>query len=154
MKLSLFALVVAASFAAIPAANAGDNAAATRPTEVRGVKLASLCATCGVVSDTRVETRAGKGTGVGAVGGAVVGGVVGHQIGGGSGNTVATVLGAVGGGVAGNAIEKKVKKETVWSTTVTFKDGTTRTYEQTTDPGLDAGDVVTVQDGRPVEHAP
>ena len=154
MKLSLFALVVAASFATIPAAHAGDNAAATRPTEVRGVKLALICVTCGVVSDTRVETRTGKGTGVGAVGGAVVGGVVGHQIGGGSGNTVATVLGAVGGGVAGNAIEKKVKQETVWSITVTFKDGTTRTFEQTTDFGLEAGDVVTVHNDRPVKHAP
>ena len=154
MKFALLALVAAASFAAIPAAHAGDNPAATRPTEVRGVKLATLCAACGVVSDTRVETRAGQSTGVGAVGGAIVGGVVGHQIGNGSGRTVATVLGAVGGGVAGNAIEKKVKTETVWSTTVTFKDGTTRTYEQTTDPGLDAGDLVTVQDGRPVKHAP
>ena len=115
MKLAPLALVVAASFAAIPAAHAGDNPSATRPTEVRGVKLATLCAACGVVSDTRVETRAGKGTGVGAVGGAVVGGLVGHQIGSGSGNTVATVLGAVGGGVAGNAIEKKAKSVTVWS---------------------------------------
>ena len=154
MKLGLFSLVVTASFAAIPAAHAGDNPAATRSAEVRGVRLASICAACGVVSDTRVETRAGKGTGVGAVGGAVVGGLVGHQIGSGKGNTVATVLGAVGGGVAGNAIEKKVKKETVWSTIVTFKNGTTRTFEQKTDPGLHAGDVVTVDDGGPVKHAP
>ena len=154
MKLALFALVVAASFAAIPAAHAGDNPAATRPTEVRGVKLASICAACGVVSDTRVETRVGQGTGAGAVGGAVVGGLVGHQIGGGFGNNLATVLGAVGGGVAGNAIEKKVRKVTVWLTTVTFKDGTSGTFEQTTDSGLEAGDVVTVQDGRPVKHAP
>ncbi|WP_280155031.1 glycine zipper 2TM domain-containing protein [Piscinibacter sp. XHJ-5] len=153
MKLSPLALIAAAAFAAIPAAHGGDNPAATRPTEVRGVKLASICAACGVVSDTRVETRAGKGTGVGAVGGAVVGGLVGHQIGSGKGNTVATVLGAVGGGVAGNAIEKKARKETVWSTTVTFKDGTIRTFEQTTAPGLDAGDVVTVRDGRPVKRA-
>lgn len=154
MKLALIPLVVAASFAAIPAAHAGDSSAAMRPTEVRGVKLASICAACGVVSDTRVETRAGDGTGAGAVGGAVVGGLVGHQIGGGSGNTVATVLGVVGGGLAGNAIEKNAKKVTVWSTTVTFKDGSTRTFEQTIDSGLEAGDVVTVQNSRPVKHVP
>jgi outer membrane lipoprotein SlyB len=154
MKLALSALVLAASFAAILAAHAGDNPAATRPTEVRGVKLASICTTCGVVSATRVETRTGKGTGAGAVGGAVVGGLAGHQIGRGSGNKVATVLGAIGGGVAGNAIEKNVKKETIWLTTVTFKDGTTDTYEQKTDPGLDAGDVVTVHGDRLVKRAP
>jgi outer membrane lipoprotein SlyB len=154
MRLDLFALVVASSFAAIPAAHADDSPVETRPTEVRGVKLASICAACGVVSDTRIETRAGKGTGAGAVGGAIVGGLVGHQIGGGSGKAVATVLGAVGGGVAGNAIERKVKNVTVWSTIVTFKDGTSRAFEQTTDPGFGAGDVVRVQDGRPVKHTP
>jgi outer membrane lipoprotein SlyB len=78
---------------------------------------------------------------------------VGHQIGSGSGNAVATVLGAVGGGLAGNAIEKKVKKVTVWSTTVTFKDGSTQTFEQTSDPELDEGDIVKVESGRPVKHA-
>jgi hypothetical protein len=31
---------------------------------------------------------------------------------------------------------------------------TTRTFEQTTDSGLEAGDVVTVQSDRPVKHAP
>jgi outer membrane lipoprotein SlyB len=154
MKLPFLSLVVVASFAAIPASHAGDNPTATRPTEVRGVKLASICAACGVVSDTRVETRVGQGTGAGAVGGAVVGGLLAHQIGRGSGKAAATVLGAVGGGVAGNAIEKKVRKVTVWLTTVTFKDGTAGTFEQTTDTGLEAGDVVTVQDGRPVKHAP
>ena len=146
-------LFVAATFAAVPIARAGDSDHAPPPAEVHGVKLASVCAACGVVSDTRVEARSGKGTGVGAVGGAVVGGIVGHQIGSGSGNTVATVLGAVGGGLAGNAIEKKAKKVTVWSTTVTFKDGSTQTFEQTTDPDLDEGDVVKVENGHPVKHA-
>lgn len=154
MNLLHVTLAVAAAFAAIPAAHAGESDHASRPTEVRGVKLASICGACAVVSDTRVESRPGKGSGVGAVGGAVLGGIVGHQIGSGSGNTVATVLGAVGGGLGGNAIEKKVKKVTVWSTTVTFKDGSTQTFEQTTDPDLDEGDVVKVESGRPVKHAP
>ena len=151
MKRSHVTLALAAMLAAVPAAYARDSDSASR--EVHGVKLASICAACGVVSDTRVESRAGKGTGVGALGGAVVGGIVGHQIGSGSGNSVATVLGAVGGGFAGNAIEKKVKKVTVWSTTVTFKDGSTQTFEQTTDPDLDEGDVVKLENGRPVKHA-
>jgi len=140
MNLLHVTLAVAATFAAIPSAHAGDSDHTPRLMEVHGVKLASICAACGVVSDTRVESRAGKGTAVGAVGGAVVGGIVGHQI------------GAVGGGLAGNAIEKKVKKVTVWSTTVTFKDGSTRTFEQTSDPDLDEGDVVKVESGRPVKH--
>ncbi|HEX6704117.1 MAG TPA: glycine zipper 2TM domain-containing protein [Albitalea sp.] len=151
MKLLHLTLAAATTLAAGTAAHAGDSDPASR--EVHGVRLASICAACGVVSDTRVESHAGKGSGVGAVGGAVVGGIVGHQIGSGSGNTVATVLGAVGGGLAGNAIEKKVKKVTVWSTTVTFKDGATQTFEQTTDPDLDEGDVVKVENGHPVKHA-
>jgi outer membrane lipoprotein SlyB len=153
MNLLYVTLAVAATFAAIPAAHAGDSDHVSRPTEVRGVKMTSICAACAVVSDTHVESRPGKGTAVGTVGGAVVGGIVGHQIGSGSGNAVATVLGAVGGGLAGNAIEKKVKKVTVWSTTVTFKDGSTQTFEQTTDPDLDDGDVVKVEGGRPVKHS-
>jgi outer membrane lipoprotein SlyB len=135
------------------AAHAGETAAAARaPAQVHGVKLASICDACGVVSQTTTETRAGKPNGVGAVGGAVVGGVVGHQIGGGGGKTAATVLGALGGGVAGNAIEKKAKKVTVWITTVTFKDGSTATYEHASDPGFDAGDVVRIDHGQPVKH--
>jgi len=153
MKL-LDTTLLAAMLVAIPvAARAGDLDHATPASEVHGVKLASLCAACGVVSDTRVESRAGKPSGVGAVGGAVVGGIVGHQVGSGGGNTAATVLGALGGGFAGNAIEKKVKKVTVWSTTVTFKDGSTQTYEDTSDPDLDEGDVVKIEHGHPVKHA-
>jgi outer membrane lipoprotein SlyB len=150
----LDATFLAAMIVAFPAAaRAGDRDHAPAPAEVHGVKLVSLCAACGVVSDTRVESRAGKASGVGAVGGAVVGGVVGHQIGSGGGNTAATVLGALGGGFAGNAIEKKVKKVTVWSTTVTFKDGSTETFEDTSDPDLDDGDVVKIEHGHPVKHA-
>jgi outer membrane lipoprotein SlyB len=125
----------------------------TPPTQVQGVKLESICATCGVVSATRVETRKGEGGAVGAVGGAVVGGVLGHQVGGGNGKTAMTVLGAVGGGLAGNAVEKKVKETKVWSTTVTHKDGSTKTYEAGSDPGLREGDVVRIEEGHPVRAA-
>ena len=98
-------------------------------------------------------TRKGKPSGVGAVGGAVAGGVVGNQFGHGNGKAAMTALGVVGGAVAGNEIEKNVKKTTVWITTVTFKDGTQKRYERNSDPGLRAGDVVTIVNGRPVRRA-
>ncbi len=120
---------------------------------VHGVELSSLCRGCAVVSREHTETRKGKASGVGAVGGAVAGGVIGNQFGHGNGKAAMTVLGAVGGGVAGNEIEKNVKKYTVWVTTVTFKDGTQKRFERTSDPGLRAGDVVTVVNGRPVRRA-
>lgn len=120
---------------------------------VHGVALASLCEGCAVVSKEHTETRKGKASGVGAVGGAVAGGVVGNQFGHGNGKAAMTLLGAVGGGLAGNEIEKNVKKETVWITTVTFKDGTQKRFERTTDPGLRAGDVVKIVKGQPVRRA-
>jgi uncharacterized protein YcfJ len=120
---------------------------------VHGVKLSSLCEGCGVVAGVRSETRKGQASGVGAVGGAVAGGVVGHQLGGGSGKTALTVLGAVGGGLAGNEIEKNMKKRTVWITTVAFKDGSRHTYERESQPGLKAGDVVTIENGHPVRRS-
>ncbi len=131
-------------------------ALATSPAKVKvvhGVVLSSLCSGCAVVSKQHTETRKGKASGVGAVGGAVAGGVIGNQFGHGNGKAAMTVLGAVGGGVAGNEIEKNVKKYTVWVTTVTFKDSTRKRFERTSDPGLRAGDVVTVVNGRPVRRA-
>lgn len=149
MKQILSTLVFAGAVMGLPAAQAADTAKT-----VQGVKLSSLCDGCGVVADEHTETRKGKASGVGAVGGAVAGGVVGHQLGGGDGKTAMTVLGAVGGGVAGNEIEKRMKKYTVWVTTVTFKDGSQHKYERTSDPGLRAGDVVRLENGRPVRTAP
>jgi uncharacterized protein YcfJ len=151
MKTSFPAALLVATLAFLPAAHAADSAKPV--TEVHGVKLASICKECGVVSNAHTETRKGKSSGVGVVGGAVVGGVVGHQFGGGSGKTAMTALGAVGGAVAGNEVEKNMKKYTVWVTTVTFKDGHKRTFERTSDPALRAGDVVTLSNGHPVKHA-
>jgi len=151
MKTSFPAVLLIATLVSLPAAHAADNNG--KPvTEVHGVKLASICKGCGVVSNAHTETRKGKASGVGAVGGAVVGGVVGHQFGGGNGKTAMTALGAVGGGLAGNEIEKDMKKYTVWITTVTFRDGTRHTYERTSNPGLRTGDVVKLSNGQPVKH--
>ena len=122
------------------------------PAVVSGVKLSSLCADCAVVSAQRSETREGEASAVGTVGGAVVGGLLGNQVGGGRGKTAMTILGAVGGGVAGREVEKNVKKHEVWITTVTFKDGATRTFEAASNPGLRAGDVVRIENGAPVRQ--
>jgi outer membrane lipoprotein SlyB len=98
-----------------------------------------VCANCGTIEAVTPITRAGKGaSGVGTVAGGVLGGVLGHQVGSGSGKDLATVLGAVGGAVAGNAVEKNIKKETVYSVRVHMQDGSTRTIEQATAPAVGA----------------
>ena len=143
------ALTAAVLLVAAPGAHAADKRADAAPSEVRGVKLASICSVCGVVSDVRTETRDAPADPKGAIAGAVVGGLAGHGIGNGSGRTAATVLGAVGGAVAGNAIEKKVNRVTVSITTVVFKDGTVRSYERDSGPDVGPGDIVVIADGHP-----
>jgi outer membrane lipoprotein SlyB len=137
-----------ASCIAVPGAHAAD-ADITAPLEVHGIKLGSLCAGCGVVEARHVETHDGSTNGAGAVTGALVGGVLGNQIGRGSGRGAATVLGAIGGGFAGNAIQRKANRVETWQTTVAFRDGSTRTFEDSSDPGLYEGQVVRIVDGRP-----
>jgi outer membrane lipoprotein SlyB len=148
----LLSLLLAAACVASPLARADDGDDVRPPREVHGVRLGSICGGCGVVSDTRTEVRTGDGTGVGAIGGALVGGVVGHQLGGGSGRAALSVLGALGGGFAGNAIEKNAKKSTLWVTEVTFRDGSTDSYEAADDPRLDEGDIVRIEHGHPVRQ--
>jgi outer membrane lipoprotein SlyB len=156
LRPSFAVLVAAAMCVAQPVfAASNDNGNAhghAKGKAVHGVKLASLCKGCGVVDKEQTETRKGQASGVGAVGGAVAGGVVGNQVGRGDGKTAMTVVGAVGGAVAGNHIEKSMKKHTVWITTVTFKDGTQKRFERTSDPGLRPGDVVKIVNGQPVRR--
>ncbi len=126
-----------------PAPAADKPAAATAsPATVKGVRLATLCKTCAVVSQTHVEKRKGKASGVGAVGGAVAGGVVGNKAT--DGGTLGTVGGAAVGGLLGNAIEKQIKKHNVWVTTVTLKDGSRRKFEAEADPGWKVGAVLEI----------
>jgi outer membrane lipoprotein SlyB len=122
--------------------SADKPVAAAVPNAVQGVRLATLCATCAVVSEVRVEKRSGKASGAGAVGGAVVGGVIGNKAT--DGGTLGTVGGAAVGGLLGNAIEKRVKKHDVWVTTVTRKDGSTRKFEAEADPGWKVGAVAEI----------
>jgi outer membrane lipoprotein SlyB len=92
------------------------------------------CTNCGTIESVTPITRQADGSGVGVVAGGVLGGVVGNQIGKGSGRAVATVLGAIGGGVAGNAIEKNMKKTTVYNVRIRMEDGSTRSIEHSSAP--------------------
>lgn len=92
----------------------------------------AICTVCGTVESVTPVERKGKATGLGAVGGGVLGAVVGNQFGGGSGRAATTILGAVGGGFAGNAIEKNVRKTTVYEITVRMENGSLRHFERST----------------------
>ncbi len=100
---------------------------------------AVVCANCGTVETvTPLQRDAAQGSGAGVVAGAVLGGLVGNQFGGGDGKTLATIAGAVGGGYAGNAVEKKMKKVTVYQVEVRMANGTTRTFEQSSPAAIGA----------------
>ncbi len=103
-----------------------------------------ICGNCGAVESVTAIERTTKpdGPGVGAVAGGVAGAVLGNQVGQGNGRTVATILGAIGGGFAGNAIEKNVRKETVYQVGVRMDDGSRRTVETAQPPAV--GSKVTV----------
>ena len=116
--------------------------AADQAAVVNDVRLSTLCGNCAVVKVTQVERRKGDASGMGAVGGAVAGGVVGNKTT--DGGTLGTLGGAAVGGLLGNEIEKRVKRQKVWVTTVTQKDGSTRRFEAGADPGFKAGSVVEI----------
>ena len=109
------------------------------PAVVAQAPRAAVCATCGTVESVLAVQRQGEvngvavgGTtvGIGTVAGGVVGGLLGNQVGGGNGKTAMTVLGVAGGALAGNAIEKNMKKTTVYQMRVRMHDGSVRTIEQ------------------------
>lgn len=104
-----------------------------------------ICASCGTVESVSTVQREAKPSGVGVVAGGVLGAIVGNQIGKGSGRAVATVAGAVGGGWAGNAIEKNMKKTTVYQVHVRMEDGSMKTIEQASPAAVGAR--VTVEGG-------
>ncbi len=103
-----------------------------RPGYVVQAPPRAICTVCGTVESVRPVERKGKATGLGAVGGGVLGAVVGNQFGGGNGRVATTILGAVGGGFAGNAIEKNVRKTTVYEITVRMENGSVRHFERST----------------------
>ncbi len=120
--------------------NAPYPSAAPAPAPV----VAQVCTSCGSVESVTPVTRTTKpdGPGVGMVAGGVAGAVLGNQVGRGNGRAAATVLGAIGGGWAGNAIERNVRKETVYQVGVRMDDGSRRTIEVAQPPAV--GSQVTV----------
>lgn len=99
---------------------------------------APICGNCGAVESVTPFERTTKadGPGIGAVAGGVAGAVLGQQVGRGNGRTVATILGAIGGGFAGNAIEKNMKKETIYQVNVRMEDDSRRTVELAQAPAV------------------
>lgn len=143
-------ILLAAALAAIASApNAVAETQSRSRAAVQGVRLDRLCSDCAVVTSVKRETQKGKGSGAGAIGGAVAGGVVGNKT---TDSTIGTVGGAAVGGLLGNEIEKRVKKEKVWVTRVTFRDGSTRKFASQSEPAWSAGSVVEVDDGRLKRH--
>lgn len=109
-----------------------------------------VCGNCGTVSAVTPIQRDGVGGGGGAIAGGVLGALVGNQVGNGNGKSLATILGAVGGGFAGNAVEKKMKKETVYEVQVHMEDGSSRTFEQASPASVGAHVIV---DGNTLQPA-
>ncbi|APW40662.1 hypothetical protein RD110_12555 [Rhodoferax koreense] len=94
-----------------------------------------VCVSCGTVESVTAVQRQGQVNGVnvgnttvgiGTVAGGLLGGLLGNQVGGGTGRTAATVLGVAGGAYAGNAVEKNMKKVTVYDVRVRMDNGTYR----------------------------
>ncbi len=111
---------------------------APAPAVVAQAPRANVCATCGTVEAVTPVQRQGEVNGVavgnttiglGTVAGGVIGGLLGNQVGGGNGKTLATVAGVAGGAYAGNAIEKNMKKVTVYDVRVRMDDGSSRNME-------------------------
>lgn len=120
-------------------AKAPVSAVKRAPVGVAQTSRAVICASCGTVESVLAVQRQGRVNGVavggatvglGTVAGGVVGGLLGNQMGGGNGKTAMTVLGVAGGALAGNAIEKNMKKVTVYQMRVRMHDGSLRTIEQ------------------------
>jgi outer membrane lipoprotein SlyB len=127
-------------------ARAGAVQAGPGPGMSQPVRAAPApCAVCGHVESVRQVQRSQPASGVGAVAGGVVGGLLGNQFGHGNGRAATTVLGAVGGGFAGNAVEKHVRRVTVYQVSVRMDNGKLRTIETKTAPPI--GKAVTLKAG-------
>jgi outer membrane lipoprotein SlyB len=102
-----------------------------------------ICSSCGTVeSVVAVQREPASGSGIGVIAGVAIGGLLGNQVGGGTGKDIATIAGMAAGGWAGNAVEKKMKKETVYEVAVRMEDGSSRKLERKSP--MDVGTRVTL----------
>ena len=111
-------------------------------------KPAPLPGVGGVVESVKEIEQAPDKTIAGPVAGGVAGAVLGHQIGEGRTRMIATAIGAGAGILAGRAIEKKVRTEKLWETTVRLENGATQTFKSEAQPAWQAGERVRVVDGQ------
>ena len=112
------------------------------------VKPAPLPGIGGTIESVREVEQPHDKTIAGPVIGGIAGAVLGHQIGEGRTRTVATAVGAGAGILAGRAIEKRVRTEKVWETTVRLENGSTQTFKSEAQPAWQSGERVRVVDGQ------
>ena len=130
-----------------PAAGATSGSGASE--SVAGSSPARVaCMNCGTVTSVRAVKQQGEAGMIGPAAGALLGGVLGNQVGGGSGKTIATVVGAGAGAAAGTEVERRYKSTTAYVVNVRLNDGSTRSFNYASDPGVQAGSKVRVVDGR------
>ena len=132
-----------------PAPAAGATSGSGASQSVAGSSPApAACMNCGTVTSVRAVKQQGEAGMIGPAAGALLGGVLGNQVGGGSGKTIATVVGAGAGAAAGTEVERRYKSTTAYVVNVRLNDGSTRSFNYASDPGVQAGSKVRVVDGR------
>lgn len=124
------------------------QARAREAQEARAHQRASACSACGTVASVTPVRTQGASTGIGAIGGALAGGLLGNQFGAGNGRAAMTVVGAVGGGLAGNEVEKNMRSETYYRVSVHMDNGTWRSFNYRSAPGVQPGTRVRLENGR------
>lgn len=131
-----------------PVARTAAPRVAQAPQTFEAPKPAPLPGVGGVIESVREIEQPRDKTIAGPVIGGIAGAVLGHQIGDGRTRTVATAVGAGAGILAGRAIEKRVRTDKVWETTVRLDDGSTRTVKSEAQPAFHAGERVRLVEGR------
>jgi outer membrane lipoprotein SlyB len=130
-----------------PARKPAPRSAPPRAADPQPIQVAQAADVGIVESVKQVESKSDGRSGVGAIGGGIAGAVIGNQFGKGTTRNVLTVLGAAGGALAGKEIEKRVRVEKRWETTVRFGDGSSQTVSSPSQPAWHAGDRVRLYDG-------
>jgi outer membrane lipoprotein SlyB len=115
--------------------------------------FADSCKNCGYVDRVRQVEEEGASKWVAPVVGGAAGGLVGSLFGGGSGKTAMTVLGAVGGAYAGHKYQQSQSPGGRWEVVVRMDDGSLRTFTESSQPSVRAGERVQVVNQR-LERVP
>ena len=116
--------------------------------QAEAVKPAPLPGVGGVIESVKEVEESPDNTIAGPIIGGIAGAVLGHQVGSGRTRTVATAVGAGAGILGGRAVEKKVRAEKHWETTVRLEDGSTQSFKSEAQPAWHAGERVRVIDGQ------